>query len=72
MNIKETLKKLHETFPDFDTDTLLKILDCYVEGPITLPNTINTPWNGSPMSPFPKPWENIIYDQNEINTTRCY
>lgn len=67
MNTKETLKRLHETFPDFDTDTLLKILDCYVEESVALPNTINTPWSISP-----KPWENIIYSQDEINTTRCY
>lgn len=42
MNTKETLKRLHETFPDFDADTLLKILDCYVEEPVSPPNTINT------------------------------
>lgn len=73
MNTKATLKKLHETFSDFDTDTLLKILDCYVEEPMTVPNTIiNIPQNGSPMSLSPKPWENIIYYQDEINTTRCY
>lgn len=65
MNTKETLKKLHETFPNFDTDTLLKILDCYVEAPVTLPNTINTHWNMST-----KPWENIIYCKDEINSIR--
>ena len=70
MNAKETIKKLHETFPDFDTDTLLKILDCYVEQPTVLPNTINVP-NGFP-SPHTKPWENIIYCQDKINETRCY
>ena len=72
MNTKETLKRLHETFPDFDTDTFLKILDCYIEEPTILPNTINTPWNGSPINISQKPWENIIYSQDEINTTRCY
>lgn len=70
MNTKATLKKLHEIFPDFDADTLLKILDCYVEEPITL--LPNTPWNGSSVSPSQKPWENIIYCQDDINTTRCY
>lgn len=30
MNYKETLKKLHETFPDFDIDTIIKIMDCYI------------------------------------------
>ncbi len=59
MNTKATLKKLHEVFPDFDTDTLLKILDCYVEEPIIL--LPNTPWNGSPVSPSQKPWDNIVY-----------
>lgn len=72
MNTKETLKKLHETFPDFDTDTLLKILDCYVESPVALPNTITTPWHGTFPGTSSKPWENIIYCQDEINTTRCY
>ena len=72
MNTKETLKRLHETFPDFDTDTLLRILDCYVEDPVVLPNTINTPWSVPPIGISPKPWENIIYSQDEINTTRCY
>ena len=43
MNAKETLKRLHETFPDFDTDTLLKILDCYIEERTTLLGTINSP-----------------------------
>lgn len=70
MNTKETLKKLHETFPDFDTDTLLKILDCYVESPTKLSNTI--PWHGTFPGTSPKPWENITYCQDEINTTRCY
>lgn len=70
MNTKATLKKLHETFPEFDIDTLFKILDCYIENPITLPNTISTPWHGSVASP--KPWENITYHQDEINATRCY
>ena len=60
MNTKATLKKLHETFPDFDTDTLLKILDCYIE-------ESTTPWIGSP-----KPWESITYNQNPIKTTNCY
>lgn len=66
MNTKETLKKLHETFPDFDTDTLLKILDCCIEDSIT----INTLWNST--TPSPKPLENIIYCQDEINATRYY
>ena len=57
---QETLKKLHETFSDFDTDTLLKILDCYVESPTKLSNTI--PWHGPGTSP--KPWENITYCQD--------
>lgn len=69
MNTKETLKRLHETFPDFDTDTLLKILDCYVEAPTILPNT---PWNGSPISSSPKPWDNILYRQDDTNSTGCY
>ena len=60
MNTKETLKKLHETFSDIDTDTLLKILDCYVESPTKLSNTI--PWHGPGTSP--KLWENITYCQD--------
>lgn len=70
MNTKATLQKLHEIFPNFDTDTLLKILDCYVEEHMALP--INIPQNGSPTNPSPKPWENIIYCQDDINATRCY
>lgn len=72
MNTKETLKNLHEEFPDFDTDTLLKILDCYVEEPTTPSSIINIPWHESPISPSTKPWENIIYCQDEINTTRLF
>ena len=72
MNTKETLKKLHETFPDFDIDTLLKILDCYVKELTILPNTSNTPWDIPPIGISSKPWENVIYSQDKINTTRCY
>ena len=64
MNAKETLKRLHETFPDFDTDTLLKILDCYIEERTTLLGTINSPQNTSPIGISQKPWENITYAQN--------
>ena len=31
MNSKETLKKLHKTFPLLSLDELFNILDCYVE-----------------------------------------
>lgn len=70
MNAKETLKKLHETFPDFDTDTLLKILDCYVEESITFPNTISSPWNGYPINVPTIGLGNITYCQDEINSAK--
>lgn len=62
MNYKETLRKLHEAFPEFDIETILKIMDCYTESTsITAPY----PWNGSreaqPLTISTKPWENIIY-----------
>lgn len=72
MNHKATLKKLHEVFPEFDVETIIKILDCYVDdyGPI-----INIPPNTSPNSPLianppsTKPWENIIYCTDAQTTT---
>ena len=30
MDAKQTLINLHKAFPDFDLDTLFKVLDCYV------------------------------------------
>lgn len=30
INIRETLKKLHESFPNLNLDELFKILDCVV------------------------------------------
>lgn len=30
VNVKETLKKLHESFPNLNLDELFKILDCIV------------------------------------------
>lgn len=65
MNYKETLKKLHEVFPDFDTDTLLKILDCYVSDSTTLqPDN----WNIRPLVSPPKPWDSITYYTNTISS----
>lgn len=32
MNVKETLKNLHQKFPTMSLDDLLIILDCYVSG----------------------------------------
>ena len=31
MDVKKTLMNLHKRFPNFDLDTLLLIVDCYVE-----------------------------------------
>ena len=34
MNVKLTLIKLHEAFPEMDLDELLKVLECIVMDPI--------------------------------------
>ena len=35
MNVKLTLIKLHEAFPEMDLDELLKVLECVVMNPIS-------------------------------------
>ena len=43
MNTKETLRKLHQKFPNLSLDDLFVILDCYTED-------IKYNWNGSATS----------------------
>lgn len=40
MNTKETLRKLHQKFPNLSLDDLFAILDCYTED-------IKYDWNGN-------------------------
>lgn len=59
MDVKATLKKLHERMPNLSTDELITILDCYVEHAFYTYKTTNT-----------EPW---IYDkQNRNFTGMCY
>lgn len=46
MDVKATIKKLHECMPNLSTDELITILDCYVEHQFyTYKTTTNTePW----------------------------
>lgn len=46
MDVKATLKKLHEHMPNLSTDELITILDCYVEHAFyTYKTATNTePW----------------------------
>ena len=49
IDFKKTLTNLHDEFPEFDLDTLFKILDAIVEtSTITIPNGIRQPSD--------KPW----------------
>lgn len=56
IDFKKTLTNLHDEFPEFDLDTLFKILDAIVETPtITIPNGIRQPsdkpwWWGTDMN----------------------
>lgn len=34
VNFKETIIKLHKEFPEWDLNTLIKIMECIVEGSI--------------------------------------
>lgn len=43
MDVKATLKKLHERMPNLSTDELITILDCYTEIPSQWPITSYTP-----------------------------
>lgn len=46
IDFKKTLTNLHNEFPEFDLDTLFKILDAIVETytpTITIPNNIRQP-----------------------------
>lgn len=71
MNHKATLKKLHEVFPEFDIETIIKILDCYVDDYWAIPNRFPNTDPSSPLTTNPpsKPWENIIYCTDTIQTT---
>lgn len=55
IDFKKTLTNLHDEFPEFDLDTLFKILDAIVE---TYTLTINIPSNI--RQPSDKPWWNDI------------
>lgn len=52
MNTKATLEKLHKELPELDTETLLKILDCYVEEDINSNKPIVNP---------PLPWTKDLF-----------
>ena len=56
MDAKQTLINLHKAFPEFDLDTLFKILDCIVPyvclGNYTSPST--TIWNNTVPTLDPK------------------
>ena len=54
IDFKKTLTNLHDEFPEFDLDTLFKILDAIVE---TYTSTINIPSNI--RQPSDKPWRDI-------------
>ena len=56
IDFKKTLTNLHDEFPEFDLDTLFKIIDAIVETPtITIPSGIRQPSD--------KPWyENDIIE----------
>lgn len=54
LNSKETLKKLHERFPQLSLDDLFDILDCYVEE----------------YNFFTKPYWNGTYDDVRIKSTQ--
>lgn len=43
MNTKETLRKLHQKFPNLSLDDLFAILDCYTED-------IKFNWNGNSVT----------------------
>lgn len=60
IDFKKTLTNLHDEFPEFDLDTLFKILDAIVETPTitTIPNGIRQPSD--------KPWW-----ENDINRITC-
>lgn len=60
IDFKKTLTNLHDEFPEFDLDTLFKILDTIVE---TYTPTINIPSNI--RQPSDKPW------WNDINRITC-
>lgn len=44
MDVKATLKKLHERMPNLSTDELITILDCYVEHEFYTYKTTTEPW----------------------------
>lgn len=44
IDVKTTIKKLHDAFPMMDADELLKILDCIEEFPEVSSATLHT-WN---------------------------
>lgn len=52
MDAKQTLINLHKAFPNFDLDTLFKILDCIVPDVYISPST--TIWNNTVRTLDPK------------------
>lgn len=44
MDVKATIKKLHEHMPNLSTDELITILDCYVEHEFYTYKTNTEPW----------------------------
>lgn len=69
INIKETLKKLHDKYPTKDLDELFRILDCIVEYP-DISNPI--PYTNPLPSISPNPWTlpgavpNVVYCKSDI------
>lgn len=61
IDFKKTLTNLHNEFPEFDLDTLFKIVDAIVEtSTITIPNGIR--------QSLDKPWQ--LDDANKVIYTK--
>lgn len=66
IDFKKTLTNLHNEFPEFDLDTLFKIVDTIVEtstSTITIPNGVR--------QPLDKPWQwddanKVIYTKYNV------
>lgn len=56
IDFKNTLINLHDTFPEYDLDTLIKIIECIVE----YSSGIRRPVLDDPLS-------NITYNSNRLN-----
>lgn len=53
IDFKRTLLNLHETFPEFDLDTLIKIIECITEGTSYYLN-------------FPQHTRDVMYQDNGV------